>query len=343
MKVLYSLRYVFAVMILIHHVFKYMPAGPCGVSFFFILSGFVMSLGYASKCNLSDFDFKMFIEKRLIRIYPLHLFCFILFYFSLLANGVFSFHGLLMGLPSVFLMQSWIPIPDVFFGANAVAWCLCDMLFFYILFPYLSSVFVCKKFFQSVFYLLFVLLVYVMCLYLIPTKYIHDVVYINPIFRLVDFIWGIFLYKVYLEMKRILHFHLSFWVSTSFEMFCIFLVVLSLLLYDEIPIMFQYSVMFWLPIGMLILSFALLSDRGGLCTHILGCALFVKLGKLSFSFYMLHYSFIILFNGVFSYYEVPNFIIGLSYIVSVSIVSYFVNVYYENPVGLYLKKRFKLN
>ena len=49
--------------------------GPCAVSFFFMLSGFSMCLGYYNKILRQDFSWKSFMIKRVIRLYPLHLLC----------------------------------------------------------------------------------------------------------------------------------------------------------------------------------------------------------------------------------------------------------------------------
>lgn len=49
--------------------------GPCAVSFFFMLSGFSMCLGYYRKVMEQVFSWKRFMNKRIIRLYPLHLLC----------------------------------------------------------------------------------------------------------------------------------------------------------------------------------------------------------------------------------------------------------------------------
>ena len=75
---LQSLRFIFAIMIFLHHftgnggVGLFEAGGSCGVSFFMILSGFVMSVGYFEKVQLPSFNYTSFIGKRLIRVYPLH-------------------------------------------------------------------------------------------------------------------------------------------------------------------------------------------------------------------------------------------------------------------------------
>ena len=43
------------------------------VQFFFVLSGFILSINYSNKIN-NFFEASHFIKKRFLRLYPLHLF-----------------------------------------------------------------------------------------------------------------------------------------------------------------------------------------------------------------------------------------------------------------------------
>ena len=73
-KSLQSLRFIFAIMIFLHHFVLngkglFEAGGTIGVSYFIILSGVVMSLGYYEKSQLASFSYKTFIKKRIIRLY----------------------------------------------------------------------------------------------------------------------------------------------------------------------------------------------------------------------------------------------------------------------------------
>ena len=58
--------------------------GYLGVDFFFILSGFIISLNYSDKI-LSISSVKYFLKRRFLRIYPLHIFSLlVLVFFSAL-------------------------------------------------------------------------------------------------------------------------------------------------------------------------------------------------------------------------------------------------------------------
>lgn len=125
-------------MIFCHHIGIFEAGGSCGVSFFLVLSGFVMAKGYGEKVRSSGFSYGRFMGKRLLRLYPLHLVCLcVAAVMQLAAEGCEAQWGWL--LPNLCLVQSWIPLPSVYFSGNAVSWCLADLLFFYALFPWLVS------------------------------------------------------------------------------------------------------------------------------------------------------------------------------------------------------------
>ena len=131
---LQSWRFIFALMIFLHHfpvngkgLFE--AGGSCGVSFFLILSGFVMAAGYGDKVLSPSFSFGNYMIKRGARIYPLHLLCFLVA-LVLAYKNIDGFY-LLKLLPNLLLLQSWIPIQGIYFSGNAVSWCLSDLVFFY--------------------------------------------------------------------------------------------------------------------------------------------------------------------------------------------------------------------
>ena len=81
---LQSLRFVFVMLIFLSH-FDYKDihaldaGGDCGVAFFFLLSGFVLSLGYGPQISEGSFSFGRFLKRRLLKCYPLHILCLLLF------------------------------------------------------------------------------------------------------------------------------------------------------------------------------------------------------------------------------------------------------------------------
>ena len=72
-KTLQSYRFIFVLMVFFSHfswndVAAFDFGGECGVSFFFILSGFVLSVSAAER-NLKNYPRKTFITKQLAKFY----------------------------------------------------------------------------------------------------------------------------------------------------------------------------------------------------------------------------------------------------------------------------------
>lgn len=119
-ETLQSLRFIFMMMIFMSH-FAYRDigafdaGGDCGVSFFFLLSGFVCSWGYGGKIENGTFHYGRFLWKRFKKLYPLHLIC--LLFFLLVSHAPLDEKVLL----NVLLLQSWIPDIDYYFACNSVS------------------------------------------------------------------------------------------------------------------------------------------------------------------------------------------------------------------------------
>ena len=104
---------------------------PYMISFFFVLSGFVMTLVYYHPGN--RFNYRDFWVARVSRIYPIHLLS--------LALACIHYADVLGKIKpleyfsAVFLFQAWIPQYALTF--NFPAWTLSVEMFFYLLFPFL--------------------------------------------------------------------------------------------------------------------------------------------------------------------------------------------------------------
>ena len=104
--------------------------GDCGVAFFLMLSGFVLSLRYGGKLREGSFHYGRFLKRRFLKLYPLHLLC--LVFFLAVARPRLDLSVLLNAL----LLQSWVPRPDYYFSCNSVSWFLSSLFFCYLLFPF---------------------------------------------------------------------------------------------------------------------------------------------------------------------------------------------------------------
>lgn len=133
-KPLTSLRFFFALMVFFSHI-QFIEAddvfltklyksvfyeGYLGVSFFFILSGFILSLAYKNKILENQTSYKEFWMARIARIYPLPLFT-LLIAIPLSLGSFFTSKVLWIGklITNMFLLQSFIPSSSIFFSFNA--------------------------------------------------------------------------------------------------------------------------------------------------------------------------------------------------------------------------------
>lgn len=105
-------------------------AGHAGLSFFFILSGFVLTWGARPGEKA-----RTFWRGRFVKIFPNHWVTFLVTALLMLAAGEALFNG--PNLANIFLVQTWVPNLDFWISMNAPSWSLTCEVFFYALFPLL--------------------------------------------------------------------------------------------------------------------------------------------------------------------------------------------------------------
>ena len=134
-----SLRFFAALAIVVHHCngvfWAAADLGPLdvGVSFFFVLSGFILTYVYRD-ISLGAASLGKFYLARIARIWPLHLVCLLLTILFVTTPEPFDL-GVLVS--NALLLQAWIPFDRYFFSYNYVSWSISTELFFYLVFPFL--------------------------------------------------------------------------------------------------------------------------------------------------------------------------------------------------------------
>ncbi|MGH3255687.1 MAG: acyltransferase family protein [Streptosporangiaceae bacterium] len=103
--------------------------GYTGVSFFFMLSGFVLAWSY-----VADQPVRRFWWQRFSRIWPLQMLVMVFAWTALSADE--KIPGTVGHVAEVLLIQSWFPDPSIYAGGNGVTWSLSNEMFFYLLFPF---------------------------------------------------------------------------------------------------------------------------------------------------------------------------------------------------------------
>lgn len=267
---LQSLRGIFAIFIFLHHIQYngenlFLAGGPCGVTFFFILSGFVMSAGWEKKIDEGRETKTQLFLRRIIRVYPLHLLC--LFAVILLSFRNFNINFFIKLIPNLFLLQSWVPVKSVYFSGNALSWCLCDLMFFYLVFPFIMTLIEKhKKIYKAL--ISVIILSYLCGIYYIPEEYMHSLIYINPLFRLVDFLLGISLWQIWLTIRSKKHHALEYSYNEKIfanilEVGSFAVLVITLVFSRYIPQVYWFDAYWWIPASILILIFTFFNKSGG--------------------------------------------------------------------------------
>lgn len=139
-----SLRFVAAAMIVLthtrpHYEFARTWGDPLrltvAVSFFFVLSGFILAHAYP---DLDAAGTRRFLVARFARLWPLHLATFVLFLPLVYLYAPLMPSSTLAAVPAnLALLHAWVPFPDSYFSFNPVSWSISTELGLYLLFPIL--------------------------------------------------------------------------------------------------------------------------------------------------------------------------------------------------------------
>ena len=353
-KSLTSLRFFFALMVFLSHLEflkdstnktvrflynDYFSEGYIGVSFFFILSGFILSYNYFDKLIEKKDTVRSYYINRFSRIYPLHFITFLLS-LPLLFNKILlqPFLYLLLSLINVCLLQSFFPIREVFFNFNFPAWSISDEMFFYLATPFLF-LFIGKIKLLSqklVLILLFFGLIFA-GISLTPVFYHQAIFYVNPLVRVLDFTVGIVLFSLFRQIKLP---NLSKGLFTFFEFLAVTLFCLFFYFHQSVIQGFRFSIYYWLPIILIIMIFSF--DKGYL-SDLLSNRYLIYLGEISFGFYMIHqlvirYDHFFLKKMGLGQESILNIVSVFILTILVSAISF---EYYEKKMNRLLKKTLK--
>ncbi len=349
-KPLTSLRFFFAFMVFLHHLWflldenqflhdlydNVLKEGFIGVSFFFILSGFVLSYNYYDKFINGETKFRQFSLARIARIYPLHLLTLLIAIPLSLGENAISWGTKFM--LHLFLLQSFVPSGDTYFFFNSVSWSISNEMFFYLMFPLLVF-FLLKK--QNVKIALGYILLIPILIFITNDSYHEAIFDVNPLTRIADFIIGIILYKIYIKRKdtEILN---RKSIASIVEIGSIVLLAVFLSFHQYIPIGYRYSCYYWLPMTLLIYTF---SYSKGIISNILSNRILVFLGEISFGFYMIHMLAIKYYEYLPQKFAALKYLLPKSYIEAIVvfvvtlILSMITYKWYETPANKFIKKK----
>lgn len=113
-------------------------AGYVSVSYFILLSGFVLAYNYSGRARAGQLDNKRFWKARFTRIYPIYLLSLLLSWGTLAQEYGSHTHAMFWTgiVLSPLLLQGWIPAIATFM--NTPAWTMSAEAFYYVIFPWLA-------------------------------------------------------------------------------------------------------------------------------------------------------------------------------------------------------------
>src|ERR1700691_5205192 len=113
-------------------------AGFASVSFFIMLSGFVLAYNYAGRARTGELDKGRFWEARFTRLYPIYLLSLLLSWRVVPAEYATHSHAMFWSgmVLSPLLLQGWIPEIATFL--NTPAWTMSAESAFYVVFPWMA-------------------------------------------------------------------------------------------------------------------------------------------------------------------------------------------------------------
>jgi len=351
-NVLTSLRFFAILLIYFHHLSFPGGLGPAAVTFFFVLSGFIIAYSSGDKFSNLDFiELKRFYIKRLSKVYPLHV---LTFFLSLPIVYVTHFKtNLLSAFLNIFLLQSYLPVGIQVFSFNALAWFLSDIVFFYFLTPFLLAGLHKIRVRENRIVLLALLLLVFTCEALFahvvnsrmePYSLGWWLFYISPWVRIFDYSAGLMAGLIFASiikdspttLNRILFSFLEVMALAAF----VGAMYYSRFISNASLLMSAYYVPFSV-ILVLVYSF----QRGAI-SWLLSRTGFVYLGNLSFTFFMLH-QIVILYSAIFFMSPVLSFVPDVQHLlpqllllINIIFLSDITFRYFEMPIGKKILSKF---
>ncbi|MFC5724987.1 acyltransferase family protein [Streptomyces gamaensis] len=292
----------------LHELKGWTLAGPSAVSFFFILSGFVLAWSARSGDTVTGFW-----RRRFARIYPSHFVAFLIACAMLLWMGESLDPS--TALANLTLTQSWVPDRnDVWFGYNGVSWSLSCEFLFYFSFPFVIPLI--RRLKNAGLWATVVLGNVFVVLFPLLTGRIEHVtgwdakffLYIFPPVRLVEFVVGI---ALALLVKN------GAWRGPGLLLSLALCLVGIFWGVHQVSYDFHWSAVTVVPYTLTVAAAARadLYGKPSVFRH----RLLVYLGEVSFAFYLLHEMAVFTFNRIFEGQQ-PHLALHVGLVMAVSLV-----------------------
>ena len=298
-----SIRFFAALHVTLYHLVRpfslwgplsgFIAAGYTGVSFFFLLSGFILCYSHAGERSTGPLFIRRFYFARFARIYPVYLMAQLIALY-VMRNQLDSLRHRLAWLVDLFMVQTWSLRMVSFF--NVPAWSVASEVFFYLVFPWVFMRLVPSSKMKALLsvggFWVLAMVAPVVGLVFYPAGSWHEGagmfafwVRRSPLVSLPEFLAGVSLAWLYLRFPP----------STKWArmMVAISGVMLAILLFyaDSIPALMLHNGLLIPLYGAIFVGLSQLSRTGSMITKVLSWAPLVLLGEASYALYLTHYMF----------------------------------------------------
>ncbi|WP_162244391.1 acyltransferase family protein [Burkholderia sp. Leaf177] len=265
-------------------------SGFCGVTFFFVLSGFVIAYNYRDLFyTITLRNTRDYLINRLARIYPLYLFAIIVAWWW---HQEFTLPLLLY----LLALQAWSPDVHVAFGINGAAWSIGVELFLYAAFPLLAKLMHMSPVDRSLSRLLtlaFAISAVMLAGTAVFAHFLGDVpstdpnsshrwIYRMPVARLGDFILGMIGGLVILRHVETLKALPIPWAAIRLSCCALVATLMTFLA----PGTFAWDVAYAIPFAVLVVATA--ADERSRFARFFSSRGMVVAGETSYAFYLIH-------------------------------------------------------
>ena len=265
-----------------------------GVSFFFVLSGFILTYRYDEL--RARIEIIRFLRARVARIWPAHIAALALVVATM--TDVFStfpvYHHLVPVLISnTLIVQAWLPFDITAVSLNGPSWSISTEFAFYLMFPWLS-----RNLYRTWHYKLALAVgvaisidIFCRLLDLNTSNGGWTALTAFPLSRMPEFVLGMCAALVWRNLdqrpKR-----LGLWAATAIETAAIGLLALTILspspLLSHVNLGTAWPIGFGIPALAAAILILAMAGTGGLFSRALAARPFVFLGEISYSVYLLH-------------------------------------------------------
>ncbi|MBL3546866.1 acyltransferase family protein [Chryseobacterium sp. KMC2] len=293
-----------------------------GVSYFFILSGFIMIVAYHKKDRINYFDYY---KNRFARIYPLYVLGLLLYLITRYSG--FSFYKVFLYLLG---LQSWIPGEAMIL--NFPGWSISVEFLFYLIFPLLYNHFYSKGN-KSVWVITVIIWVItqVFCslyagslYYEGPHTESHELLYYFPLMHINEFLVGNLAGLFFVKNHK----------QKNYDVPVIVIFLLILLALIFVPLFYHNGLMALLFIPLIIL----ISKNNGTLTRIFSLKPLEYLGEASYAVYITHIPVLYILREILEQYNFGIDTIFWMYMGVLMITSALFYQFIEKPLRDYLKK-----